>query len=102
MGAAKPAKKAKKITKKKVTRSEPETSSGSLWEKKALKTTGKRSRILSRLMTDDSFFMGDSLPPQETRRKIPAKPAPPSGPSKAEVKATNTAIGKIVDLGKAL
>merc|ERR1711865_310535 len=108
-----PVKKAKKSPmKKKVTRSEPETSSGSLWEKKALKTTGKRSRIMSRLMTDDSFFMGDSLPPQETRRKIPAKPAakkapapkptPPSGPSKAEVKATNTAIVKIVDLGKAL
>merc|ERR1712054_602803 len=50
--------------KKSPKRGAAECSSGSVFEREAMKMTGKRNRVLSRLHTDPSFMAPDKIPAQ--------------------------------------
>merc|ERR1711998_217433 len=55
---------------------DPECSSGSMFEKKAAKVSGKRNRVLSRIMMDDEYQNSDSIPSSKLQATLPKKRKP--------------------------
>merc|ERR1711939_539765 len=80
----------KKSPAKKSRGGEPETSSGSMFEKQAMKVKGSRKRMLSRIMMDDSFYGADDIPPQKLSAVLPKKKKAPKAKASEKEKDSET------------